>query len=134
MKLLRVLFLLLASVALIAQDQSSQPSAASQQPSGEQSASGVGGATDKDQPLFKGCLSGTKDNYMLKDESGTEYRLHSDKDISEHVGNKVEIRGTLKKEGQDRPESGAAASARVKELDVADVKTVSRGCGESEKR
>lgn len=134
MNLLRVLFLLLASVALIAQDQSSQPSAGSQQPSGEQSTS-VGGATDKDQPLFKGCLSGTKDNYSLKDESGNEYRLHSDKDISEHVGNMVEIRGTIKKEDQ-RPAAGEApgAAPREQEIDVADVKTVSKGCAESEKR
>jgi HEAT repeats len=56
----------------------------------------------RNQPVFKGCLGGTKDNYTLKDQStGQEYRLHSDKDISEHVGNMVEIRGTIKKEGQD---------------------------------
>src|SRR6266404_2611807 len=46
----------------------------------------VGGQTDKDEQLFKGCIGGSKDNYTLAAQDGTTYRLHSDKDIAEHVG------------------------------------------------
>ena len=61
----------------------------------------------------------------LTDDKGTQYRLHSDKDINEHVGNMVEIKGTIKKEGAD---SQKASTSPAKEIDVADIKNVSKGC------
>jgi hypothetical protein len=125
MDLFRTALLLLASVVAVAQQDpaSQQPSSS---PSGQQSTE-VGGATDQDQPLFRGCLSGSEGSYTLKDESGRTYRLHSDKDIKEHVGNMVEIRGTVKQEGADRSEAAAGTPAE-REIDVADVKTVASGC------
>jgi hypothetical protein len=84
----------------------------------------VGAGTDKDQPLFKGCVSGTEDNYTLSAENGDKYRLHSDKDINEHVGDRVEIRGTLKPEGESKAVAGGTWKG---ELDVADIKTVEDG-------
>lgn len=119
-------FLLLAlGVSFAQQDSAQQPS------QGQSSAqTDVGKPTDTDQPVFKGCLSGEKDNYTLTDESGKTYRLHSDKDINEHVGNMVEIRGTVKKEGMDSPQTSTTATA-PQGLDVADIKTVSKGCSTS---
>jgi hypothetical protein len=89
----------------------------------------VGGQTDKDEQLFKGCLGGSKDNYTLTAQDGTTYRLHSDKDIAEHVGQSVELRGTIKPEGADRS-SEASTAAQQKEIDVADVKTVAKSCSQ----
>ncbi len=82
----------------------------------------VGQPTDTNEPVFKGCLSGTKDNFVLTTTDGKAYRLHSDKDISEHVGMLVEVRGTVKKEGADRPAD--AMPVPPSEMDVADVKHV----------
>lgn len=87
----------------------------------------VGQPTDTNEPLFKGCISGTKDNYVLTTSDGKAYRLHSDKDITEHVGKMVELRGTVKKEGLDRPADAAPASPSS-EMDVADVKNIEGSC------
>ena len=98
---------------------------ASALPQGDQAQTNVGGATDKDEPLYKGCVSGKKDKYTLTTDAGDMYRLHSDKDINEHVGDRVEIRGTMKPEGD-----GHKVSANGKwkgEIDVADIKTVEDG-------
>jgi hypothetical protein len=89
----------------------------------------VGGQTDKDEQLFKGCIGGSKDNYTLSAQDGTTYRLHSDKDIAEHVGQSVELRGTIKPEGADRS-SQASTTAQQKEIDVADIKTVAQSCSQ----
>jgi len=89
----------------------------------------VGGQTDKDEQLFKGCIGGSKDNYTLAAQDGTTYRLHSDKDIAEHVGQSVELRGTIKPEGADRS-SQASTTAQQKEIDVADIKTVAQSCSQ----
>jgi hypothetical protein len=89
----------------------------------------VGGQTDKDEQLFKGCIGGSKDNYTLAAQDGTTYRLHSDKDIAEHVGQSVELRGTVKPEGADRS-SQASTTAQQKEIDVADIKTVAQSCSQ----
>jgi len=85
----------------------------------------VGKPTDTDEQVFKGCVGGTKDNFTLTDETGKQFRLHSDKDITEHVGENVEVRGTIKKEGAD---SQATATKNMQQIDVADIKTVSKGC------
>jgi hypothetical protein len=88
----------------------------------------VGGKTDKDEQLFKGCVGGTKDNFTLTAQDGTTYRLHSDKDIAEHVGQSVELRGTIKPEGADR--ASQAGTSQQKEIDVADIKTVAQSCSQ----
>jgi LPXTG-motif cell wall-anchored protein len=91
----------------------------------------VGSPTDTNEQLFRGCLSGSKDNYMLADQqTGQSYRLHSDKDINEHVGDLVEVRGTIKKEGSDQ--ASGVATGGMQEIDVADIKTVSKGCSASQ--
>ena len=104
------------------QSQSASPSAS---PSSTPTQTDVGKPTDTDEQVFKGCVGGTKDNYTLTDESGKQFRLHSDKDINEHVGNMVEVRGTMKKEGAD---SQATSTATLPQIDVADIKNVSKGC------
>ncbi|HUS19406.1 MAG TPA: DUF5818 domain-containing protein [Terriglobales bacterium] len=112
--------LALSTAMLVAQEP--QPSS-SQQPT----QTTVGQPTDTNEPVFKGCLSGTKDNYVLTTSDGKSFRLHSDKDIAEHVGKMVEIRGTVKKEGADRP-ADAAPAAQTSEMDVADVKNIEGSC------
>lgn len=135
MKLKLALFLVLALGMSFAQQDSGQQQPASGQPAAQQS--DVGRPTDTEEPLYKGCLKGTKDNYTLTDDKGQTFRLHSDKDINEHVDNMVEIRGTMKTEGMDRQATSTAgaqqtASTQQQELDVADIKTVSKGCSASE--
>lgn len=98
---------------------------ASAMPQSDKATTDVGGATDKNEPLFKGCVSGTHDNYVLTSDNGDRFRLHSDKDINEHVGDQVEVRGTLKPEGASTKAS--AGSGLKGELDVADIKTVQDG-------
>jgi hypothetical protein len=123
---LAFVFLLTAGLCF-AQDASSTQQPASQ-PSASQSATpqtDVGKPTDTDEQVFKGCVGGTKDNFTLTDETGKQFRLHSDKDITEHVGENVEVRGTIKKEGAD---SQATATKNMQQIDVADIKTVSKGC------
>lgn len=125
---LALLFLLTAGLCVAQQDATSaqQPTVPSaQQPSSQPTQTDVGQATDSDQQVFKGCLGGTKDNYTLTTDDGKQYRLHSDKDINEHVGNQVELRGTIKKEGAD---SQATSTANLPGIDVADIKDVSKGC------
>ena len=124
---LAFVFLLTAGLCFAQQDASSAQQPASQ-PSASQSATpqtDVGKPTDTDEQVFKGCVGGTKDNYTLTDETGKQFRLHSDKDINEHVGENVEVRGTIKKEGTD---SQATATKTMQQIDVADIKTVSKGC------
>ncbi len=113
-----------AGIAVAQQDAAAGSTAA--EPTAQQQQTSVGQPTDTNEPLFKGCLSGTKDNYVLTDEKGDKYRLHSDKDINEHVNTMVEVRGTVKTEGVDSQKT--AASDNAKDLDVADIKTVSKGC------
>lgn len=112
-----------AGIAVAQQDAAAGSQAA--QPTAQQQTS-VGQPTDTNEPLFKGCVTGTKDNYVLTDEKGDKYRLHSDKDINEHLNTMVEVRGTVKAEGVDSQKT--AASDNAKDLDVADIKTVSKGC------
>lgn len=109
------------STALVAA-QEPQPT-----PTQNQTQTSVGQPTDTNEPVYKGCVSGTKDNYMLTTSDGMSFRLHSDKDIAEHVGKMVEIRGTVKKEGADRPADAQPASA-TQEIDVADLKNVEGSC------
>lgn len=84
---------------------------------------------------FFGCLSGTKDHYMLRADDGNLYRLHSDKDIHEHVGDRVEIRGRIDNKDRDREAQAnapaAAASGLATEaagINVEDIKSIARGC------
>jgi hypothetical protein len=112
----------LALSAAIAVAQEPQP-----QPTQTQTQTSVGQPTDTNEPVYKGCVSGTKDNYTLTSSDGQSFRLHSDKDIAEHVGKMVEIRGTVKKEGADRPADATPAST-MQEIDVADLKNVEGSC------
>jgi hypothetical protein len=96
-------------------------------------------AEDSQQTSFRGCLAGTNDNYVLRDEAtGKLYRLHSDKDIQEHVGDMVEVKGTIddkKRENEAKVQDNAAQQAGIEiptsGINVEDLKTVSKGCGEA---
>jgi len=68
---------------------------------------------------FTGCLAGTDDNYVLRTSDGALYRLHSDKDLDEHTGNMVEVKGTLeqdKREKEAQVQSKAAENAGIEVL------------------
>ena len=95
-----------------------------------------------DESHFRGCLAGTDDNYVLRDEaSGKLYRLHSDKDLDEHVGNIVEVRGNIDNNHREREaqvQANAANQAGIEiptaGINVDDLKTVSKGCGEMQQQ
>jgi hypothetical protein len=121
--------LLLASGLSLAQTSTPQPDPSA--PSTQPAQTDVGQPTDTNEPVYSGCLSGSKDNYTLTTDDGKTFRLHSDKDINEHVGKRVEIRGTLKQEGVDRPDASTAPAGSMQELDVADIKNVDGSCPSS---
>src|SRR3954468_12876341 len=62
---------------------------------------------------FKGCLTGTKDNYVLRSVDGNLYRLHSSDDIKKHVGEMVEVKGHIKNKDRDKAALNQSASARA---------------------
>jgi hypothetical protein len=96
-------------------------------------------AGEVDRSNFRGCLAGTKDNYVIRDEaSGKLYRLHSDKDLDEHVGNVVEVKGDIDNDPREREAQTQASSAQqagievpTAAIDVDDVKTMSKGCADA---
>jgi hypothetical protein len=117
-KLLAVI-LLLCSGMMFAQTQPMPPNTSTQ--------TNVGQPTDTNEPVYTGCVSGMHNNYFLIADDGRQFRLHSDKDIPEHVGKRVEVRGTMKKEGVDKPKN-AAKTGKLQEIDVADLKDVGQSC------
>lgn len=136
-----------------AQDQSAQPAtpatpATPAQPAApaaqDQSAAPAAQGASSDADLmnrtsFTGCLTGTEDNYILKDEkSGQLFRLHSDKDIGEHVNKQVTVIGRVQdqqREHQAQNEKGseAAAGATIPQhgINVDDIKDAGGSCGQS---
>src|SRR3954469_11954859 len=62
---------------------------------------------------FRGCLTGTKDNYVLRSVDGNLYRLHSSDDIKKHVGEMVEVKGHIKNKDRDKAALNQAASAQA---------------------
>lgn len=135
-----------------AQDQSDQPAtpATPAQPAApaaqDQSAAPAAQGASSDADLmnrtsFTGCLTGTEDNYILKDEkSGQLFRLHSDKDIGEHVNKEVTVIGRVQdqqREHQAQNEKGseAATGATIPQhgINVDDIKDAGGSCGQSQK-
>ena len=84
---------------------------------------------------FTGCLTGSKDNYLLRADDGSLYRLHSDKDINEHVNARVDVRGRIDNKDRDRQaqvnapvEAQAGVSVPKAGINVEDIKTISGAC------
>src|SRR5262245_36673095 len=90
-------------------DPNAAPSGAQTTPSGTTTPQTDAGKPS-DSNSFSGCLSGSKDNYVLTTDDGKTYRIHSDKDISENVGKRVEVSGTMKSDAGSMA-SGAAGTA-----------------------
>src|SRR3954468_13253790 len=65
------------------------------------------------EDTFRGCLTGTKDNYVLRSVDGNLYRLHSSDDIKKHVGQMVEVKGHVKNKDRDKAALNQSASARA---------------------
>src|SRR4051812_2528582 len=65
-----------------------------------------------DSENFRGCLTGTKDNYVLRSVDGNLYRLHSSDDIKKHVGQMVEVKGHMKNKGRDNAAVNQTAAAQ----------------------
>ena len=89
-----------------------------------------------DSEHFRGCLTGTKDNYLLRTDSGEVYRLrdHPEFDLRSHLGNTVDIKGHFKdgereQEAQAQPAS-ATAGVPKHAIDVSHIETISSGCAE----
>jgi hypothetical protein len=84
---------------------------------------------------YTGCLTGVKDNYVLRSDDGSLYRLHSDKDIHEHVNARVDVRGRIDNKDRDREaQVNAPVAAQVgvevprAGINVEDIKTISGAC------
>lgn len=133
-----------------AQDQSAQPAtpatpATPAQPAApsaqDQSGAPAAQAASSDADVmsrtsFTGCLTGTEDNYILKDEkSGQLFRLHSDKDIGEHVNKEVTVIGRVQDQqrehqAQNEKASEQATGATIPQhgINVEDIKDAGGSC------
>src|ERR1043166_5714135 len=85
--------------------------------------------------IFKGCLTGTKDNYVLRSVDGNLYRLHSSDDIKHHVGEMVEVKGHIKNKDRDKAALNQNAAARnagvtipTVGIDVQHISSLSSAC------
>lgn len=94
--------------------------------------------SDTKGQLFSGCLTGTDDNYVLRADDGTLYRLHSDKDLDEHVGHAVQVKGSVenkRRENEAQMSAGASQQAGVPiptmGINVDDIKTLSHDCSQA---
>ena len=88
---------------------------------------------------YRGCLTGTHDNYMLRTDDGQLYRLHShsEDDFKAHLGDVVEIKGQLsdharEREAQEQAPAANAAGVEMPQhgLNVSHISTISHGCAE----
>jgi hypothetical protein len=88
---------------------------------------------------YRGCLTGTHDNYMLRTDDGQLYRLHShsEDDFKAHLGDVVEIKGQLsdherEREAQEQTPAANAAGVEIPRhgLNVSHITAVSHGCAE----
>src|ERR1051326_9339928 len=84
---------------------------------------------------WRGCLTGTKDNYVLRSVDGNLYRLHSSDDIKHHVGEMVEVKGHIKNKDRDKAalnQNAAARNAAVTiptvGIDVQHISSLSSAC------
>ena len=82
-----------------------------------------------------GCLVGTEDFYVLKGDDGTLYRLRSDADLREHVGETVAVSGRIDNtkreiEAQHQAELANRMGVQIPQvgINVASLKTIAKGC------
>jgi hypothetical protein len=147
-----IFVLMLATATAFTQNEPREPSNPNQQEQTrpDRPEKDTASMTDEAQPFIRGCLAGTEDNYILtEDTTGKQYRLHSDRDMTEHLNQLVEVRGIVKEDGDamaraderadlpqadqpadetTTPEDNDAQSATPEDLDVTDIKTVAETC------
>jgi hypothetical protein len=92
-------------------------------------------AAQADSEHFRGCLTGTKDNYLLRTDSGEVYRLrdHPEYDLRSHLGDTVDVKGHFKdgeRERQAQAEPNAGLDVPKHAIDVSHIETLSHGCAE----
>lgn len=86
------------------------------------------------ETTVQGCLSGgPSGNYTITDSSGTTYLLAGDTSkLSEHVGHKVEIRGTASSASTNSSGSSKTPSStgmsNQPTLNVSSIKHISKTC------
>ena len=97
----------------------------------------VPGAQAKE--YYRGCLVGTHDNYVLRTDDGQLFRLHShsEDDFKNHLGDVVEIKGTVsdherERQAQEQTPNERAADVEIPRhgLNVSHIKMISHGCAE----
>ena len=79
----------------------------------------------------QGCLSGSNGSFTLTDNSGTTYQLAGDTSkLSEHVGHKVEIKGTTSSSsaGSASDSHKAAGGGAQPTLTVTSMKHIATSC------
>ena len=123
-------FLLLCSIWVAAQTYPNQNP--NQNPSQTSPSTSQTSSSDN-QTTVQGCLSGSSGNYTLTDSSGTRYQLSGDTSkLSDHVGHKVEIKGTTtpsstSSSGASGASSSTGANAQPT-LNVSSFKHISSSC------
>lgn len=99
------------------------PSQSSSQPSSQ---------TSNGETTVQGCLNSSDGNYTLTDSSGTAYQLTGDTSkLSEHVGHKVEIKGTTSSSSTNPGSSSAnpgSGTSTKPTLNVTSMKHISKTC------
>ncbi|HEV2469779.1 MAG TPA: DUF5818 domain-containing protein [Candidatus Sulfotelmatobacter sp.] len=120
--LLFVSVLLLSLSWAVAQNTSSQSSAASTS-SGQTAHSSSG-----NEKSVEGCLSESNGSYMLTAKNGTMYQLSGDTaKLKEHVGHEVKITGAMTSNNSGMS-NGSAMSNGSHTIDVTSVKHISKTC------
>ncbi|HUA14464.1 MAG TPA: DUF5818 domain-containing protein [Verrucomicrobiae bacterium] len=128
-KTLMFVFVLLLSTAWLQAQTQNSPMNSSQKGSTASSQTAAGNRS------VEGCLQSSNGNYTLTATTGTMYRLEGDtSQLSEHVGHKVEITGTMTSATSSNTGSAMSPSgSQEKTITVESVKHISKTCKETSK-
>lgn len=116
---------------------SNQDTSSSQTSSNPQSATGDTGS----QTTVVGCLNGSSGSYTLTSSNGKTYQLTGDTaQLQDHVGHKVQIKGSVSPSSASSSGTGSSASSKPSDtassnqatLSVSSMKHISKTCNSNQ--
>ena len=126
MRYLTLVFLLLGTTFVLAQNPSNNPPS----PNEASEAKVHSGAAANRDMTVKGCLSGTDGNYLLTDAHGTSYQVVGDTSkLAEHVGHEIKVTGGVKTPGAGtEANAGTSQNPSTQPISVTSVKHIAKSC------